>query len=91
MVETQHQLHAVPHLEFFEGGPQVGLHPLPCLRIGRLGARLAGNRSAGRFGVAQLLAVRQPDSQAGPKDTEEFAAVEDYRALLQGLAGVRWS
>ena len=42
-------------------------------------------RSAGRFGVAQLLAVRQPDSQAGPKDTEEFAAVEDYRELLQGL------
>ena len=42
-------------------------------------------RSAARFGVAQLLAVRQPDSQAGPKDTEEFAAVEDYRALLQGL------
>ncbi|WP_339409017.1 GMP/IMP nucleotidase [Pseudomonas sp. EA_35y_Pfl2_R5] len=42
-------------------------------------------RSAGRFGVGQLLAVRQPDSQAGPKDTEEFAAVEDYRALLQNL------
>lgn len=42
-------------------------------------------RSAGRFGVAQLLAVRQPDSQAGPKDTEEFAAVEGYRELLQGL------
>jgi 5'-nucleotidase len=42
-------------------------------------------RSAGRFGVGQLLAVRQPDSQAGPKDTEEFAAVEDYRELLQGL------
>jgi putative hydrolase of the HAD superfamily len=48
-------------------------------------------RSAGRFGVAQLLAVRQPDSQAGPKDTEEFSAVEDYRALLQGLAGMRLS
>lgn len=42
-------------------------------------------RSAGHFGVGHLLAVRQPDSQAGPKDTEEFAAVEDYRALLQGL------
>ena len=42
-------------------------------------------RSAGRFGVAQLLAVRQPDSQADPKDTEEFAAVEDYRELLQNL------
>ncbi|MGB4072657.1 GMP/IMP nucleotidase [Pseudomonas sp.] len=42
-------------------------------------------RSAGQFGVGHLLAVRQPDSQAGLKDTEEFAAVEDYRALLQGL------
>jgi len=42
-------------------------------------------RSAGRFGVGHLLAVCQPDSQAGPKDTEEFAAVEDYRELLQGL------
>ncbi|MFN9583685.1 MAG: GMP/IMP nucleotidase [Pseudomonadaceae bacterium] len=43
-------------------------------------------RSAGRFGVAHLLAVRQPDSQAEPKDTEEFAAVEDYRELAQELS-----
>ncbi|OHC50347.1 MAG: haloacid dehalogenase [Pseudomonadales bacterium RIFCSPLOWO2_02_FULL_63_210] len=42
-------------------------------------------RSARDFGVGHLLAVRQPDSRKGPKDTEEFAAVEDYRALLQGL------
>ncbi|QMV63909.1 GMP/IMP nucleotidase [Pseudomonas berkeleyensis] len=42
-------------------------------------------RSAGRFGVAHLLAVRQPDSQADPKDTEEFAAVENYQELLQDL------
>jgi len=39
-------------------------------------------RSARDFGVGHLLAVRQPDSQKGPKDTEEFAAVEDYRDLL---------
>jgi len=39
-------------------------------------------RSARRFGVAHLLAVREPDSRKGPKDTEEFAAVEDYRQLL---------
>jgi len=45
-------------------------------------------RSAGRFGVAHLLAVRQPDSRAGPKDTEEFAAVEDYRELVLGLPAV---
>lgn len=42
-------------------------------------------RSAKRYGIAQLLAVRYPDSRAGPKDTAEFAAVEDYRSLLQGL------
>ncbi|TDF79964.1 GMP/IMP nucleotidase [Pseudomonas sp. H9] len=42
-------------------------------------------RSARRFGVAHLLAVRQPDSRKGPRDTEEFAAVEDYRTLLEGL------
>lgn len=42
-------------------------------------------RSARQFGVAHLLAVRQPDSQAQPRDTAEFAAVEDYRELLAGL------
>jgi putative hydrolase of the HAD superfamily len=42
-------------------------------------------RSARAFGVAHLLAVREPDSQKGPKDTEEFAAVEDYRDLIDGL------
>jgi putative hydrolase of the HAD superfamily len=39
-------------------------------------------RSARDFGVAHLLAVRQPDSQQPHKDSQEFAAVEDYRALL---------
>ncbi|MGX5221254.1 GMP/IMP nucleotidase [Pseudomonas sp. S9] len=42
-------------------------------------------RSAARFGIAHLLAVREPDSRQGPRDTGEFAAVEDYRAILQGL------
>ena len=32
--------------------------------------------------VAHLLAVRQPDSRGQAKDTEEFAAVEDYRQLV---------
>jgi HAD superfamily hydrolase (TIGR01509 family) len=39
-------------------------------------------RSARDFGIVHLLAVRQPDSQKPGKDTEEFAALEDYRALL---------
>ena len=42
-------------------------------------------RSARNFGVAHLLAVRQPDSRKGPKDTAEFAAVGDYRELIAGL------
>ncbi|MFR0673658.1 GMP/IMP nucleotidase [Enterobacterales bacterium AW_CKDN230030176-1A_HGKHYDSX7] len=46
---------------------------------------LAVLRSARRYGVGHLLAVREPDSRRGPRDTEEFAAVEDYRALLEGL------
>ena len=46
---------------------------------------LAILRSARRYGVAHLLAVRQPDSKRGPRDTEEFEAVEDYRELLSGL------
>ena len=36
--------------------------------------------------TAHLLAVRQPDSRAPDKDTEEFAAVEDYRQLSAQLA-----
>ena len=42
-------------------------------------------RSARDFGVAHLLAVKQPDSKKGPKDTEEFAALGGYRDLLEGL------
>ena len=42
-------------------------------------------RSAQNFGVAHLLAVKQPDSKKGPKDTAEFAALGDYRELLEGL------
>ena len=42
-------------------------------------------RSAGAFGVGHLLAVKEPDSKKGPKDTGEFAAVGDYRDLIVGL------
>jgi len=42
-------------------------------------------RSARAFGVGHLLAVHQPDSRQGAKDTAEFAAVEDYRTLIEGL------
>jgi putative hydrolase of the HAD superfamily len=42
-------------------------------------------RSARTYGVAHLLAVSEPNSQRGPKDTEEFEAVKDYRELMVGL------
>ena len=42
-------------------------------------------RSARHYGIAHLLAVRQPDSRQPPKDTEEFAAVESYPALCEAL------
>lgn len=42
-------------------------------------------RSARAFGIGHLLAVKQPDSKKGPKDTEEFAALGDYRELLEEL------
>ncbi|MGU2165071.1 GMP/IMP nucleotidase [Pseudomonas aeruginosa] len=42
-------------------------------------------RSARAYGVAHVLAVRHPDSRGQVRDTEEFAAQEDYRRLLEGL------
>ena len=42
-------------------------------------------RSAQRFGVKHLLAVKQPDSQGPEKDTQEFAAVEQFSSLIQSL------
>ena len=42
-------------------------------------------RSARAYGVQHLLAVREPDSRKGAKDTEEFDAVNDYGELIAGL------
>ncbi|QDD90830.1 GMP/IMP nucleotidase [Pseudomonas oryzihabitans] len=39
-------------------------------------------RSARDYGVAHLLAIHEPDSRRGPKDSEEFEAVRDYREIL---------
>lgn len=39
-------------------------------------------RAAQQFGVANLLAIHQPDSQLGPKATEEFTAIESYQQLM---------
>src|SRR5690606_34098977 len=42
-------------------------------------------RAARQFGIGQLLAVRQPDSRGERRDTEEFAAVEDYLSLVRDI------
>ena len=42
-------------------------------------------RSARAYGVAHLLAVREPDSQGAPKDSGEFTAIEQFADWLEGL------
>lgn len=39
-------------------------------------------RAAQQFGVANLLAIHQPDSQQEPKHTEEFTAIKSYQQLM---------
>lgn len=46
-------------------------------------------RSAREYGVAHLLAVREPDSRGSRRDTEEFDAVEDYAELAAAAAAPR--
>jgi 5'-nucleotidase len=38
-----------------------------------------------QFGIAHLLAVRQPDSRGQARDTEEFSAFEDYLELTREI------
>jgi len=46
---------------------------------------LAVLRSAQAFGIAHLVSISKPDSQAPKKHITEFAAIEDFRALMPGL------
>jgi HAD superfamily hydrolase (TIGR01509 family) len=39
-------------------------------------------RSAHRYGIAQLLAIRNPDSKAPEKDVGEFAAIGSFSEIL---------
>ncbi|QSB01281.1 GMP/IMP nucleotidase [Methylomonas sp. EFPC1] len=41
--------------------------------------------SAKTFGIAHLVSISKPDSQRPVKQVAEFAAVEDFRALMPGL------
>ena len=42
-------------------------------------------RSAQQFGIAHLVSISKPDSQAPAREITEFPAVEDFRALMTGL------
>lgn len=39
-------------------------------------------RSARNYGVAQLLAIRQPDSKGPVKDAEEFEAIHSFQEIM---------
>jgi putative hydrolase of the HAD superfamily len=49
---------------------------------------LAVLRSAQQFGIAHLVSISKPDSQAPVREITEFPAVEDFRALMAGLPPV---
>lgn len=46
---------------------------------------LAVLRSAQAFGIAHLISINKPDSQAPIKHITEFAGIEDFRALMPVL------
>lgn len=46
---------------------------------------LAVLRSAQQFGIAHLVSISKPDSQAPTRKITEFPSVEDFRALMTGL------
>lgn len=39
-------------------------------------------RTARDYGIRHLLAVRQPDTRAGPKDVGEFVAIENFAEIM---------
>ena len=42
-------------------------------------------RSAQKYGIKYLLAVRKPDTMAADRDTEEFSGINSFADILQGL------
>lgn len=42
-------------------------------------------RSARRYGIAQLLAIRKPDTRQAERRVDEFPAVQGFSALMPGL------
>jgi putative hydrolase of the HAD superfamily len=46
---------------------------------------LAVLRSAQRYGIANLLAIREPDTRQARREIDEFPAIDGFRELLPGV------
>ncbi|WP_426415669.1 GMP/IMP nucleotidase [Aestuariirhabdus sp. LZHN29] len=80
MISSHQYGFAKEHPEFWPAlEADIGIDPARCLFIDD---SLPVLRSGQRWGIAELIAISHPDSQRGPKDTEEFAAVNDFTELL---------
>ncbi|MCL6414390.1 GMP/IMP nucleotidase [Aestuariirhabdus sp. Z084] len=80
MISSHQYGFAKEHPEFWLAlKADIGLDPARALFIDD---SLPVLRSGKRWGIAELIAISHPDSQGGPKDTEEFASVNDFTELL---------
>ncbi len=61
------------------------IHPFERQRSLLIDDNLNALKSAERYGIAHLLAIHQPDSQAPPKDVEHFKAIQDFSDILPVL------
>jgi putative hydrolase of the HAD superfamily len=66
-----------PHLQ--------ALHPFETQRTLLVDDSLAVLHAARTFGVEHLISISKPDSKRPKRVIAEFPAIEDFRALLQGL------
>ncbi|MDJ0881905.1 MAG: GMP/IMP nucleotidase [Gammaproteobacteria bacterium] len=58
------------------------LHPFDCQRTLLVDDNLNVLKSAEQYGIANLLAVYQPDSKAPKKDVEHFQAIHSFQDIL---------
>jgi putative hydrolase of the HAD superfamily len=65
-----------------------GIEPFDPERTLFVDDSLAVLRAAQRFGIGQLLAIRQPDSRLAERVVDEFPAVRGFSEILPGLRAV---
>ncbi|RRJ82452.1 GMP/IMP nucleotidase [Aestuariirhabdus litorea] len=80
MISSHQYGFAKEHPQFWPAlQADIGIDPKRCLFIDD---SLPVLRSGQRWGIAELIAISHPDSQGSAKNTEEFAAVNDFTELL---------